>query len=144
MNRIASRLADNDFRIGRGTIGGLLSKATAVFSRLQECLRQAVLEDSYISGDETFHKVRVEEKNDKGLKIKKGYIWNLVAHHLRLAYFFYSGEQGRRKSSRKSLKDITVHSRAMPCLYIENLAMGNITESTESRVFNTSSGGSSI
>lgn len=90
MNRIASWLADNDFRIGRGTIGGLLSKATAVFSRLHECLRQAVLEDSYISGDETFHKVRVEEKNDKGLKIKKGYIWNLVAHHLRLAYFFYS------------------------------------------------------
>lgn len=90
INRLASWFSDNGFRIGRGTIGGLLSKATAVFSRLHECLRLAVLEDPYISGDETFHKVRIADKNDKGLKIKKGYIWDLIAHHLNLAYFFYS------------------------------------------------------
>ncbi len=116
VNRIASWLGDNDFRIGRGTIGSLLSKATAVFARLHECLRLAVLEDSYISGDETFHKVRVEDKNEKGLKIKKGYIWDLVAHHLGLAYFCYS--QGAR--SEKVFEEIiegykgTFQSDAMP------------------------------
>lgn len=116
VNRIASWLGDNGFRIGRGTIGGLLSKATAVFARMHECLRLAVLEDPYISGDETFHKVRVEEKNDKGLKIRKGYIWNLVAHHLGLAYFRYS--QGSR--SEKVFEEIiegyrgTFQSDAMP------------------------------
>lgn len=97
VNRIASWLCDNGFTIGRGTIGSLLSKATAVFARLHECLRLAVLEDPYISGDETFHKVRVGEKNSKGLKIRKGYIWDLVAHHLGLAYFFYS--QGSRSEN---------------------------------------------
>lgn len=84
-------------RIGRGTIDGLLAKATAVFSNLHKCLRLAVMEDPYISGDETFHKVRVADKNDKGLGIKKGYIWDLVAHHLNIAYFFYS--QGSRSEN---------------------------------------------
>lgn len=116
VNRIASWLSDNGFSIGRGTMGGLLSKATAVFSRLHECMRLAVLEDQYISGDETFHKVRVTDKNDKGLKIKKGYIWDLVAHHLNLAYFFYS--EGSR--SEKVFEEIiagyngTFQSDAMP------------------------------
>lgn len=97
INRIASWLGDNGFKISRGTIGGLLSKASAVFSKLHECLRLAVLEDPYISGDETFHKVRVADNNDKGLKIKKGYIWDIITHHLRLAYFFYS--QGSRSEN---------------------------------------------
>lgn len=97
VNRLASWLSDNGFRIGRGTIGALLSKATAVFSGLHKCLRLAVMEDSYISGDETFHKVRVADKNDKGLGIRKGYIWDLVAHHQKLAYFFYS--QGSRSEN---------------------------------------------
>lgn len=116
VNRISSWLGDNGFKIGRGTIGGLLSKATAVFSKLHECLRLAVHEDPYISGDETFHKVRVTDKNDKGLKIKKGYIWDIIAHHIGLAYFFYS--QGSR--SENVFEDIisgyrgTFQSDAMP------------------------------
>lgn len=116
VNRLASWLTDNGFRIGRGTIGGLLSKATAVFSGLYKCLRLAVMEDPYISGDETFHKVRVADRNDKGLGIKKGYIWDLVAHHKKLAYFFYS--KGSR--SEKVFEEIisgyngTFQSDAMP------------------------------
>lgn len=116
VNRIASWLSDNGFMIGRGTIGGLLSKATAVFARMHQCLRMAVLEDPYISGDETFHKVRVGDKNDKGLQIRKGYIWDLVAHHLGLAYFFYS----RGSRSEKVFEEIiegyrgTFQSDAMP------------------------------
>lgn len=116
VNRVASWLSDNGFMIGRGTIGGLLSKATAVFSRLHECLRLSVLEDPYISGDGTFHKVRVEDRNDKGLKTRKGYVWDLAAHHLGLAYFFYS----RGSRSEKVFEEIiegykgTFQSYAMP------------------------------
>ena len=62
VNRIASWLGDNGFRIGRGTIGSLLSKATAIFARLHECLRLAVLEDSYISGDETNRPCRYTQR----------------------------------------------------------------------------------
>lgn len=116
VNRIAAWLSDNGFRIGRGTIGGLLSKGTAVFCRLHECLRLAVLDDPYISGDETFHKVRVEEKNDKGLKIKKGYIWDLIAHHLNLAYFFYSEGSRSENVFEKIIEGYngTFQSDAMP------------------------------
>lgn len=89
-NRIASYLKENGFGIGRGTIGSLVAKASGVFGKLHECLRLAILEDPYISGDETYHKVRVDEPNSKGRKIRKGYIWDLVAHHLRLVYFHYS------------------------------------------------------
>lgn len=116
VNRIASWLGDHDFRIGRGTIGALLSKAAGVFAGLHECLRLAVLEDPYISGDETFHKVRVEDKNEKGLKIRKGYIWDLVAHHLGLAYFSYSRGSRSEEVFEKIIEGYqgTFQSDAMP------------------------------
>lgn len=81
-----------------------------------ECEERVIIEEPYISGDETFHKVRVGDKNDKGLQIRKGYIWDLVAHHLGLAYFFYS----RGSRSEKVFEEIiegyrgTFQSDAMP------------------------------
>lgn len=89
-NRIATYLKDNGFNIGRNTVGSLVAKATGTLEKLHEALRMAILQDSYISGDETYHKVRVDEPNQNGLKIRKGYVWDLVAHHLNLAYFHYS------------------------------------------------------
>ena len=89
-NRLSAYLNENGFNVGRGTIGGLVAKACPVFEKLHESLRQAIMLDPYISGDETWHKVRVNEPDRHGRKIRKGYIWDLVAHHLNLAYFRYS------------------------------------------------------
>lgn len=96
-SRIASYLEAGGFKIGRGTITGLVKKACKTFERLHQGIRQAILTDPYISGDETYSKVRIHRDATHERGIKKGYIWDLVAHHLKLAYFNYS--EGSRKES---------------------------------------------
>ncbi|WP_028910854.1 IS66 family transposase, partial [Prevotella sp. AGR2160] len=54
-------------------------------------------EDTYIAGDETYHKVLVNEKNKDGKGIKKAYIWVVTAVNKRLVYYFY--DNGSRKQS---------------------------------------------
>ncbi len=44
---------------------------------------------AFIAGDETYHKVLVEDKNKDGKGIKKAYIWVVTAVNTGLVYYFY-------------------------------------------------------
>ena len=50
---------------------------------------------AFIAGDETYHKVLVEDKNKDGKGIKKAYIWVVTAVNTGLVYYFY--HNGSRK-----------------------------------------------
>lgn len=54
----------------------------------------AVLEDSYLCCDESYHKVLVEEKNSRGKGVRQGYIWAAVAVKQKLILYLY--ENGSR------------------------------------------------
>ena len=43
--------------------------------------------DTYIAGDETYHKVLVKDKNKDGKGIKKAYIWVVMAVNTGLVYY---------------------------------------------------------
>lgn len=95
VERIVNFFNDNGFDIGKSTAHGLIKKAAGMFDRLHEAMRYAVKTDPYLNCDETYHKVLVSEENTNGKKVKKGYMWGVIANTLRLAYYFY--DQGSRK-----------------------------------------------
>lgn len=96
IERIVRLFNENGFDISAATANGLLRKSAFVFDNLYKALKVAVKSDPYLGCDETYAKVRVDEMNEKGKKIKKGYIWNAVAHNLKLVCFFY--DEGSRGS----------------------------------------------
>lgn len=89
VERIIHLFQENGFDLQKPTAHGLLRKTASLFENLYKTLRIAVLSDPYIGIDETYKNVLVPEKNSNGKGIRKGYVWNATAHHLRLTYFFY-------------------------------------------------------
>ena len=65
-----------------------------MLENLYRALRTAVLEDSYLCCDESYHKVLVEEKNSRGKGVRQGYIWAAVAVRQKLILYLY--ENGSR------------------------------------------------
>lgn len=97
VERIVKYFNDNGFHINKATANGLLSKIADMFENLHKALGQAVLEDEYISCDETYHKVITKTQNPDTPNINKEYIWAMSAMNLNLAYYFY--EDGSRKGA---------------------------------------------
>lgn len=77
------------FDLDKGTAQKLVSKVKVQLENLYKALGQAIVEDNYICGDETYHKVRLQVATPTGKKIKKGYIWVFVGMTTGLVYFFY-------------------------------------------------------
>lgn len=95
VERIVKFFNDNGFDMDKGTAHGLLRKTENLFENLHKALGSVVKEDTYIAGDETYHKVLVEDKNKDGKGIKKAYIWVVTAVNTGLVYYFY--HDGSRK-----------------------------------------------
>ena len=95
VERIVKFFNDNGFDMDKGTAHGLLRKTENLFENLHKALGSVVKEDTYIAGDETYHKVLGEDKNKDGNGIKKAYIWVVTAVNTGLVYYFY--HDGSRK-----------------------------------------------
>ena len=95
MERIVKFFNDNGFDMDKGTAHGLLRKTENLFENLYKALGSVIKEDTYIAGDETYHKVLVKDKNKDGKGIKKAYIWVVTAVNMGLVYYFY--HDGSRK-----------------------------------------------
>jgi len=105
VERITSYFNDHGFHITKGTLNGLLQKTADLFEKLYKALGNAVLEDEYIAGDETYMKVMIKEALDNGKHIKKAYIWDLIAKNLGLIYYFYDEGSRSGKVIEKVLKE---------------------------------------
>ncbi|MDR1203599.1 MAG: IS66 family transposase [Tannerellaceae bacterium] len=95
VERIIRYFNDNGFHVNKATANGLLSKTADMFENLYKALGRAVLEDDYISCDETYYKVMDKAGNPDTPNINKEYIWAISAMNLNLAYYFY--ENGSRQ-----------------------------------------------
>ncbi len=92
VERICKYFTECGFDADKATLNGLVGKASSICENLYKALLCAVKEDSYLSGDETYHNVLLKgsdkDKDDKG--IKKGYIWGITGRNNRLVYFSYN------------------------------------------------------
>lgn len=95
-NRISSFFTNHGFPISRKTINGLLRKSASLLDGLYDALGRAVLEDDYLSADETYVNILLGRPAKSGRCVKRGYLWNMIANNLGLVYFFY--ENGSRKA----------------------------------------------
>lgn len=75
-----------------------------MFENLYTALGRAVLEDNYISCDETYYKVMDRTGNPDALNINKEYIWAMFAMNLNLAYYFYENGSSRGDVIHKKLE----------------------------------------
>ena len=89
VERIVSYFQNHGFNVDKGTVNGLLQKTASLMENLYESLRQTVLADPYKSADETYMKVRIQEKMASGKHIKKGYMWDLIGKTVGLMYYYY-------------------------------------------------------
>ena len=105
VERIVSYFGENGFNIDKQTAHGLLKKTAILFENLYKAMQKAVKEDNYLCCDETYHKVLVKKEDNDGRGSRKGYIWAIVAAHLRLAYFFYNDGSRSEEVILKELKE---------------------------------------
>lgn len=89
VERIIKLFGENGFSLEKSTAHGLLSKSAALLERLDEVLHHAILEDPYLSMDESYYTILTGEKNEQGKGVRKGYFWAALAYKSNLMHFFY-------------------------------------------------------
>lgn len=94
IERIVKYFTEHGFEMSKSTAHGLIKKSAWMMERLDKVLRKAILEDDYLSMDESYYTILTKEKNDQGKGVRKGYVWAALANTSKLVQFFY--EDGSR------------------------------------------------
>jgi transposase len=94
IERIVKYFAEHGFEISKSTAHGLIKKSAWMMERLDQVLKKTILEDDYLSMDESYYTILTKEKNLKGKGVRKGYIWAALGNSKKLVQFFY--ENGSR------------------------------------------------
>ena len=89
VERINKYLNEMGIDMPKATTHGLIEKSAGLLDRLMPVLKNAILADSYIHFDETYHTIL---GGDKGSR--KGYFWSAFSHQNNLIQFIY--ENGSR------------------------------------------------
>lgn len=92
VERIMKYLDEIGIDIPKATIHGLIEKSARMLDRLTPVLKDAILVDSYIHFDETYHTILGGNKGSR-----KGYFWSALSHQSNLIQFIY--ENGSRSKA---------------------------------------------
>ncbi len=92
VERINKYLNEMGIDMPKATTHGLIEKSAGLLDRLMPVLKNAILADSYIHFDETYHTIL---GGDKGSR--KGYFWSAFSHQNNLIQFIY--ENGSRSKT---------------------------------------------
>ncbi len=95
IERIVKYFAEHGFEINKSTALGLIKKSAWMMERLDKVLKKNILEDDYLSMDESYYTILTKEKNQQGKGVRKGYIWAALGNSKKLVQYFY--ENGSRK-----------------------------------------------
>ena len=87
VERIVRYYSEMGFDLPKATAHGLLTKASELLDRLSPVLREAILSDSYVHFDETYHTV-LDKSYDKGSF--KGYFWAALSSRYKLINYIYN------------------------------------------------------
>jgi hypothetical protein len=94
VERIIRYYSEMGFDLPKSTAHGLLTKAAELLDRLNPVLKEAILSDSYIHFDETYHTV-LDKKYAKGSF--KGYLWTaLSSRHKLINYIYDNGSRSTK------------------------------------------------
>jgi len=74
IERIVKYFAEHGFEINKSTVHGLIKKSAWMMERLDKVLKKTILEDDYLSMDESYYTILTKEKNHQGKGVRKGYI----------------------------------------------------------------------
>lgn len=98
VERIIRLFRESGFDISKSTAHSLLTKAYTLLEDLDEVLKKAILEDSYINMDESyFTTLETGPRAQDDTKSCKVYVWCAQARHLNLIHFFYDkGSRGAK------------------------------------------------
>ncbi len=94
VERIVKYFTEHGFEINKSTAHGLIKKSAWMMDRLDKVLKKTIVEDDYLSMDESYYTILTKEKNNQGKGVRKGYIWAALANTSKLVQFFY--EDGSR------------------------------------------------
>lgn len=94
IERIVKYFAEHGFEISKSTAHGLIKKSAWMMERLDKVLKKTILEDDYLSMDESYYTILTQVKNQKGKGVRKGYFWAALGNGAKLVQFFY--ENGSR------------------------------------------------
>lgn len=89
IERIVKYFSEHGFEMSKSTAHGLIKKSAWMMERLDKVLKKAILEDDYLSMDESYYTILTQEKNNQGKGVRKGYIWAALANTSKLVQFFY-------------------------------------------------------
>lgn len=94
VERIVKYFADNGFVLRKATANKLLARCSDILENIYKAVRQAVLQQDYVTADETYHRVLLSRVKPTDNGSKKGYLWAVCSPKLGLAFFIY--EDGSR------------------------------------------------
>ena len=94
VERITKYFADNGFTLRKATANKLIARSADVLENFYKAICQVVLQQDYVSADETYHKVLLAKTKPTDKGSKKGYFWAVSAPKLGLVFFVY--EDGSR------------------------------------------------
>ena len=89
VERIVKYFTEHGFEMNKSTAHGLIKKSAWMMDRLEKVLKKAILEDDYLSMDESYYTILTKEKNHQGKGVRKGYIWAALANTTKLIHYFY-------------------------------------------------------
>ena len=93
-DRIVKYFAENGFMLDKSTANKLIDKSAKMLENFYKAIRQVVLQQDYVTADETYHKVLLTKTKPTDKGSKKGYLWAVSAPKLGLVFFVY--EDGSR------------------------------------------------
>jgi hypothetical protein len=100
VERIIKYLNEMGIDIPKPTVHGLLEKSAGLLDSLIPTIKNAILADSYIHFDETYHTIL---GGDKGSR--KGYFWTALSHKNNLIHFIYENGSRSKKVFTNYLPD---------------------------------------
>ncbi len=94
VERIVKYLNEMGIDIPKSTVHGLIKKSANLLERLMPSLKDAILSDSYIHFDETYHIVLGIGTDNTS---RKAYFWSALSDQQKLIQFFYAnGSRGKQ------------------------------------------------
>ena len=94
VERIVRQYNEMGIDMPKPTAHGLLTKAGDLLDKLNPALKEAVLSDTYLHFDETYHTV-IDKESTGGSR--KGYFWAALSQRNKLMHFFYADGSRAKK-----------------------------------------------
>ena len=94
VERIVKYFGDNGFTLRKATANKLLARSADVLENIYKAIKQVVLQQDYVTADETYHKVLLTRTKPTDKGSRKGYLWAVSSPKLGLVFFIY--EDGSR------------------------------------------------